>query len=117
MGSRTAPTVFDSGWSAITASGRASIVTATKKTIATRLVLHCADGVAFGNNRVNGVYGRVLLRTRAATRNKRTLFAYELRLDEKIAERRMRDIGRRRRQNDFSVARQLDFAGRAMSGS
>ena len=89
-------------WDTIRALGQSQIETPTLDWL-------CANGVAFGNNRVNGIYGRVLYRTGAAARDERTLFAHEFRLDKQVAECRMRGIGAHRRQNDFSVARQLDF--------
>ena len=84
-------------------------MTATEKTIAACFVLHCADGVAFSGNRVYSKDGRIMRRTRAAARDERIVFTNEFSFDKKIAEGRMRNVGGRGCQHDFSITCHFDF--------
>ncbi len=74
------------------------------------LVLRRADGLALGADDVDAPDRLVLARTRAAAREQRVLGGDEFRLDEEVAEGRVRHVRGVRREHDLGVARHLDVA-------
>ena len=95
-GSSTAPVVFESGRSSITAIGSAGVWPRPRNRAAIGFVLHGADRVALDHNHVNSPDLFVITRTLAAMGKDRIFRGKEFRFDKKIAERRMGRVRLRR---------------------